>query len=49
MRVVVRPRFLEIKGVIAVKEIGKLVKRIVTGVLGRFVYDWLKSLFKGND
>jgi len=41
--------FLGIKGVTAVKEISKFVKRIVAGVLGRLIYDWLKSFFKDND
>ena len=27
----------------------QLVKRIVANVLGRFVYDWLKDLFKSGD
>ncbi len=29
--------------------LAELVKRIVASVVGRFVYDWLKSLFKGGD
>ena len=27
----------------------EVVKKIVASVLGRFVYDWLKSFFKDND
>ena len=37
------------EGVIAVGILIELVKRIVASVLGRFVYDWLKSIFKGGD
>lgn len=29
--------------------LAELVKRIAASVIGRFVYDWLKSLFKGGD
>ena len=27
----------------------QIVKRIVTNVIGRYVYDWLKELFKSGD
>ena len=27
----------------------KFVKKIVASVIGRFVYDWLKHLFKDGD
>ena len=27
----------------------EIVKRIVAGVIGRFVYDWLKNYLKGGD
>ena len=26
-----------------------IIRRIVTSVIGRFVYDWLKQFFKDND
>ena len=40
---------LGIKGVTALDVIRNLIYRIVANVIGRFVYDWLKSFFKDND
>lgn len=37
------------KGVITMGVIVRIFKRIVTGVIGRFVYDWLKDHFKSGD
>ncbi len=37
------------EGVIAMGIIVQFFKRIVTNVIGRFVYDWLKHLFKDGD
>ena len=31
------------------EKLREFVKRIVASVLGRLIYDWLKSLFKDND
>ena len=48
--VVVRPQcFSSGKGVTALEKIRKLIKRIVEGVIARFIYDVLKHLFKDDD
>lgn len=48
--VVVRPQcFSAGKGGDIVEKIRKLIKRIVEGVIARFIYDVLKHLFKDND
>ena len=48
--VVVRPQcFSAGKGGASLKKIRKLIKRIVEGVIARFIYDVLKHLFKDND
>ena len=37
------------KGVIVMGGLIGFVKKIVVSVIGRFVYDWLKNLFKSGD
>ena len=40
---------VRVKGVTALDKINKFVKRIVEGVIVRFIYDVLKHLFKDDD
>ena len=40
---------VRVKGVTALKKLRKIFKRIVEGVIARFIYDVLKHIFKDND
>lgn len=40
---------VRVKGVTSLNKIRKLIKRIVEGVIARFIYDVLKHLFKDSD
>ena len=43
------PEVFNEKGVSTVDDFIVLIEMIIADVVGRFVYDWLKQLFKGGN